>query len=73
MVIDCVGAFLLLIARTLRPGEGDLLVKPNAPKRGTKGLRWVGAVLRARITMTSTTELKNSIQMKLEQTGEYDR
>ena len=70
MVIDCVGAFLLLIARTLRPGEGDLLVKP---KRGTKGLRWVGAVLRARITMTSTTELKNSIQMKLEQTGEYDR
>ena len=33
----------------------------------------LGAVLRARITMTSTTELKNSIQMKLEQTGEYDR
>ena len=27
----------------------------------------------ARATMTSTTELKNSIQMKLEQTGEYDR
>ena len=26
-----------------------------------------------RRTMASTTELKNSIQMKLEQTGEYDR
>jgi hypothetical protein len=37
---------------------------------GALALVWSAA---ARATMTSTTELKNSIQMKLEQTGEYDR
>lgn len=51
---------------------------PKTPLRSIEGERHEGALAlvwsaAARATMTSTTELKNSIQMKLEQTGEYDR
>lgn len=51
---------------------------PKTPLRSIAGERHEGALAlvwsaAARATMTSTTELKNSIQMKLEQTGEYDR
>jgi hypothetical protein len=71
-------SFTQSLTHTLVNRRSLTLRTPKTPLRSIAGERHEGALAlvwsaAARATMTSTTELKNSIQMKLEQTGEYDR